>query len=289
MIDLLTPESIASEIKLLREDAKFKGPVLLVEGETDANFFSNFLIQGELLIRWLKGKSKTLKIAEILEKDKCEGIVAIVDADFWHIRGIPTLGSNVFITDVHDLDMMIFSSFAFDKVFREFFSARSLDAFAKKYGNMKTALLESVRSLGILRLINEQQGLGIDFQKLDESATAIYWADLFIVSDLRFEFDDVLASLCKSNHPLRRHIKQHLASVNMNDFDLFMLCNGHDVMQVACKLIKSQGRSEVKNRVEHNDIERSFRLAYEMQFFKKTQLYEKLINWQNSTGYKLLD
>src|SRR5262245_48831832 len=116
MIESLTPESVAAEIKLLRDDAGFNGTILIVEGETDANFFSSFLAKNDTLVRWLNGKPKTMRLAKILDEEQCQGFVAIVDADFWHIDGIPSPGLNIFLTDAHDLDMMILSSPAFNKV-----------------------------------------------------------------------------------------------------------------------------------------------------------------------------
>lgn len=288
MIDLLTPESVASEIRLLREDAGFKGAFLIVEGETDANFFSSFLAKKDIIIRWLKGKPKTIKLAQLLEKINCEGFVAIVDADFWYIDGVPSLGSNILMTDVHDLDMMIFSSPAFDKVMREYISVKQLDTLQKKFGDLRSAFMESVRILGYLRWISEKQGLGINFHRPDGQRSPIYWVDQFIVNELRFDLDPVLTSLCNTNRPLREHLRNHIAQNNVNNYNILMLCNGHDVMQVTCKIIRDHGRNVVRGKIEPDDIERSFRLAYEMGFFEKTNLYANLIQWQNSTGYKVL-
>lgn len=289
MIDSLTPESVAVEIKLLREDAGYEGAILVVEGETDANFFSSFLANKNILIRWLNGKPKTIRLAQILEAEKCQGFVAIVDADFWHIDETPALGPSIFITDVHDLDMMIFSSPAFNKVMREYLPAKALEMLEKKFGDLRNALLESVRLLGYLRWINEKQSLGIGFRKPDNQRNNAYWVDLFIVDDLRFDLDPVLVSLCGSNRPLQELLRHHLTHDDITKYDSLMLCNGHDVMHVTCKLIRNNGRNSVRERIDSNEVERSFRLAYEMRFFRQTNLYANLTYWQNSTGYKLLD
>ena len=289
MIEALTPESIAAEIKLLRDDANYRGSILLVEGETDANFFASLFANNNVLIRWMKGKSNTLRLAQILDDDNCDGFVAIVDADFWYLDGVPQLGSNVFITDLHDLDIMIFSSPAFQKVIREYFSTSALERLERVFGDLKVALLNSVKQIGYFRWVNDKQRLGIRFRNVSDQSDVMHWVELFIVTELRFEVDAVLVSLCRTNSRLRRRLKAELEHDDINSYDALILCNGHDVMQATCKLINTNGRQIVRDRVDVKDVERSFRLAYEMQFFKRTNLYNSLVQWQNATGYKFFE
>ena len=287
MMDELTPESVATEIKLLRDDAGYDGTILLVEGETDASFFKNFLIRKETLVRWLNGKDKTIRIVTILEEDNRFGFVAIVDADFWHIDGIPALGSNVIVTDAHDLDLMIFSSPAFEKVVTECFTAINLDKLQEKFGNLRWSLLESVRLLGYLRLLNERERLGISFRKPNNPHRYPYWLNHLDLNNLTLSLEQVLISLCGNNRNLKNHLSAIINSDNLNAHELLMLCNGHDVMQVTCALIMHSGRNSIKDRVNPIDIERAFRLAYEIAFFRETNLHKALLAWQKSTGYEI--
>lgn len=101
-----TVEEIANEIILIR--AKYKGPVLLLEGGKDVKFFYRFVKNSEMPIIPAGGKEKVLNAIAILEaNDDIQGFMGIVDADFGHVDSSLPESQNVIVTDDHDVEMMI--------------------------------------------------------------------------------------------------------------------------------------------------------------------------------------
>ena len=118
MTDVITPESIATSILLLR--AVHKGSVLIVEGYSDSRLYGKFIDGDNCQIVNAYNKSSAVRVTELLEKKNFFGIVTIVDADFWSIEGYEHPSSNILRTDTHDLETMLVSSPALDHVLAEY-------------------------------------------------------------------------------------------------------------------------------------------------------------------------
>ena len=84
MEEHLTSDSIASSIRM--ERSQFPGSFLIVEGGTDAKIYNNFIEDGKCQIEIAFSKENAIKIIEILNGDNFEGALAIVDADFDHLK-----------------------------------------------------------------------------------------------------------------------------------------------------------------------------------------------------------
>lgn len=79
-----TGDEIANEVLLIR--AKYKGPILLLEGSKDKKFFHQFVKNPEISIIPAGGKEKVLNAVAILETyNGVQGFMGIVDADFGHL------------------------------------------------------------------------------------------------------------------------------------------------------------------------------------------------------------
>ena len=85
MTDVITPESIAASILLLRD--VHKGSVLILEGFSDTRLYGKFIDGDNCQIVNAFNKSNAVRVTELLEAKNLFGIVTIVDADFWSIEG----------------------------------------------------------------------------------------------------------------------------------------------------------------------------------------------------------
>ena len=68
------------------------------------------------------------------------------------------------------------------------------------------------------------------------------------------------------------------------NYDLLQICNGHDLIELLSialtKFIGNKGQQEV--RIEA--LESSLRISYRIEDFKQTQLYTKIVEWENQNG-----
>src|SRR6266446_4329608 len=97
---------VAAQIRLMRQ--VWKGSFLLLEGSTDAKVFDRFIDGSRCQIEIGFGKPNVHDAIELLEDEGFPGVVGVIDADFDRLTGTTYSLDNLCITDVHDLDFMIF-------------------------------------------------------------------------------------------------------------------------------------------------------------------------------------
>jgi len=110
-----------------------------------------------------------MKAILMLEKEDLAGVLAILDADFWHLDGVPHSSSNLLLTDFHDLEMMIINSKALDIVLCEYGSATKINKFVRKQGgsDIRSVLLDICLPIGLLRWLSVKGNLNLTFEGLN--------------------------------------------------------------------------------------------------------------------------
>src|SRR5437762_12578558 len=88
---------------------------LVLEGETDAKVFGNFIDDTACQIEIAFGKANLCSALDLLEDEGFSGVLGIVDADFDRITGETYALEGLCVTDLHDLDLVIFASTSFDR------------------------------------------------------------------------------------------------------------------------------------------------------------------------------
>jgi len=137
MREFITADRIANKIRQMR--SQHLGAFLIVEGDTDARLYKNFLDCTKCHVENASSKDKVVAALNILEKDRFEGVLAIVDADFWILEEtIPSI-TNLLLTDTHDLETTILKSPALGKVLSEHGSEQKIINFGK---DIRQTLLE---------------------------------------------------------------------------------------------------------------------------------------------------
>src|SRR5690606_10350729 len=97
------------------------------------------------------------------------GVLGIADADFWHIEKDAPHVANLLVSDLHDAEMMIVSSSAFDAVLAEYGSSTKLSEF-RRHNNVEDLrewLLAQAKPVGSLRLLSHRRGYGLAFEGLE--------------------------------------------------------------------------------------------------------------------------
>ncbi len=116
-MNIPTSEEIANEIRM--RSVNYTGPFLLVEGSSDVTFFSHHMTMGIENIIPAFGWENLVEATIILEREGSVRILGVVDLDYRGIVATASLPANVVTTDSHDLETMMFSSNAFQKVLRQ--------------------------------------------------------------------------------------------------------------------------------------------------------------------------
>ncbi|GAL93540.1 MAG: DUF4435 domain-containing protein [Microcystis wesenbergii TW10] len=273
MREQITPDRIANSIRLLRSD--HEGVFLIVEGHSDKLIYERLVNKQEVRATIASGKNNAIKALSILEKENFRRVVAVIDADFSRIEQQIPDSNNLFLTDEHDLEMMLIKSAAFDKLLKERGSEEKIAAFSK---DIRETLLKLGQEIGKLRLLSLRNELNLKFEGLN-------FSKFIDKKNLSIDIDKLIISIKNHSQKLsldEQQIKQDLSVISDENHDPWQLCCGHDFISIlAIALWKVLGTRNA-NDVKKEDLERELRLAYELSYFYQTQIYQLMVNWQSN-------
>lgn len=284
MINDLTPERYANVIRMTRGHPKSRFiSFLIVEGYTDKKIYKNHIDKYKCEIIVANNKDNALKILSILENDSFLGILAIVDADFDILEDKLPVSPNLFFTDTHDLETMILRSPALEKVLSESASEEKLTNFTTKFGgDIRKMLLECGKIIGYLRWISLRDNLSLKFEGLN-------CADFIDKNTLIIDPHKFIRNIKSRSHNTNKGESQRqkledsdiynkMTQIKSDRHDAWHVCCGHDLISIlSLSLRKAIGST---NKLESEQLEKELRLAYDLSFFYKTQLYISIQNWE---------
>jgi hypothetical protein len=282
--EFITVDRVANKIRQLRET--YSGSFLLVEGSSDKVFYERFVNKLACHLEITAGKPSSkqcaIEILEILEKSNFQGVLAIVDADFDRLENLANKRPNLLPTDTHDLETMLIKSPALEKVVAEFGSEEKISHLNQ---DVREVLLKIAISIGYLRYISQVDKLNLTFNGITFSK---------FIDEKNWQFNELkLIQEVKNKSQAfalkDEDLQQGLNSKKINNHDPWQVCCGHDLVEIlSIGLRKAIGTNKAVD-VEPNNLERSLRLAYEVVYFCKTQLYAEITLWEiNNKPFKVL-
>lgn len=213
-------------------------------------------------------------------------MLALVDKDCVLLD--PSLAANqdVVVTDTHDLETMMIQSPALEKVLAEFGSDDKIQGFVQaRGGTIQDLLAQPALPVGLLRLASLRHGLNLKFKGCNYSS--------FVDKDsLGIDATSLAIEIINNtrNHKLKAAdlvtLLEQERQLGLNQWDV---CCGHDISAVLSiglrKVIGSRNPSDVTPEM----MEVSLRLGYEESFFRMTQLYRALKDWETRNApFKIL-
>lgn len=275
-----------TKLGMLRSGKKSKAFVV-VEGITDYRVYGKLLDQTRCEIVIGESKENVVEAIKLCEEKQLEGIIGIVDADFWHTQQYPPhLPSTLFVTDYHDLECMMLHSRAFWHVLLEYGDTNKVAKFeGRRHDKIRQCMLENVGLIGYLRKISLERHLDLRFSNLN-------FSEFVDLNSLEIQEVTLIKYILFVSHKQNQYEVKEISkwlkeSVNAYD-DLWQVCCGHDLMEwLTVGLVHLFGNYNAK-KLFPGQLEGSFRLAYHEVFFKETQLYKGLQEWERkNTTYHL--
>ena len=259
---------------------------LIVEGESDEHFFENILDCSKCKVMNLEGKAEVKKFIEDQNSANKKGYLGIVDADFEHIDGYEEQVKNVIITDVHDIEMLMFSSNPnMRRIYSELTENMIINNFEEKHQkSFLDSIIKVAYDIGLLKMVMKRPKYYVNMKD-------IFYSDII---NKEFELDiDTLIERVKKKHHTLYEIKKEMENLREKNFDEFQVCCGHDVTNILAIRFTSEqndGLGYGKRRyVDGKEIERLLRAVYDFEHFLCTKLYSAIIEWENSNNIYILD
>lgn len=272
MREFLTDDRIANKIRLRREISS--STFLLVEGSSDKVFYERFIDKSACELEIAAGKFRVINVLEILEKSSFCGVLGIVDADFDRLESLSYNSPNLLLTDTHDLETMLINSPALNKIVREFGSE---DKIAKFGMDVRTVLVEAGRSIGYLRWISQRDRLELTFNGIKYSKFIKEQSLQLDELELIKEVKNKSQMLSLDNKAILQRITEHKS----DSHDCWQVCCGHDLVEILSLGLRKAIGTMKPSEIEPDNLERSLRLAYEEVYFRQTQLYANIRQWES--------
>lgn len=256
-----------NSIKLeLRHPSTKKQIWLLVEGEDDVKIYTKLIENYNVKVEHVFGGVENLKIAvEELIKET-NRVIGIRDADFINLNNEHNDIHNLFITDYHDIEMLMISS---DRTFQSL-----IFEYLPSYGNIldiRMKILDVISFVGGIRYYNYINNLKLNFD-------GISFESFFDCQTLEINNFGLVDNInVRSKNKIIEIDYFSVEEFIPSNIDLYNLCNGHDFEQIVSLFIKCKNNNR---NIKYKDIGKALRLSYNIEEFKKTNLYQNLKNWE---------
>lgn len=280
----ITPERTANAIM---QDIRFSGYYLIVEGKKDEKLFGKFINKNEVRIKPAFGNEKVKKVIEILDERGFERKVGIIDSDFKRILKITENLGGLFITDDHDIEVMIIKTKALEHVLSVYCTSSKIKEFEKNKGvTVREAVLALGKEIGYLKLANKIYNLGLVFKPQNPEGNHIKYSKFTCDKTFNFLGSQLLIDAAinysrnrGSSIKDKSEIEEKYNEISGQELDLMQLVNGHDLANFLYILMKKILKSKSKMLNDFTCIEDSLILAYDFSFFKQTELFAQIVSW----------
>ena len=270
----ITYQDKLNELKLDISHPNNKGiAFILLEGESDIRLFRKLFNLDNCKVETIPGGKFKLEdcVGELVNVYPL--IIGIRDADFVHLGNQPYSKENLFLTDLHDMEMILISE---DEVFSALiFEYTSL---AKdKHSEVRNNIMISIEQISLLKWLNDKENLEYKFESGFQDLLS------FVNQTLNFEeyFKRVLSKSPNAKLTDIATVLQKIKLLKQSNPNALQLCNGHDFMKALSQFVREKGDGRT---IGDENISSSFRMTYTLPMFKKTKLFNATKSWADSNN-----
>jgi hypothetical protein len=282
MLEFQTADEVANYIRMMR--SSYNGTIIIVEGKTDVLIYRRLLNGGLCTTIPANNKENAIDALDIIEQGNYTGVLAIVDSDFWRIDGNYPSKENLFATDTHDLESLIISSNALEKVLAEYGDEVRIGELEKP---IRQILLENALPIGLIRWISlpHKKNLCINFKEMR-------FFEFIDYSTFNIDLDRLIEQI-KTGFPVTHNetqVSKHEIIALMNqENDLWQICCGHDLVKILLFGLRNIFGNYAGLNINLERLDSLLRVAYEESHFRTTHLFASLIAWETrNSPYKIM-
>ncbi|EOX3334411.1 DUF4435 domain-containing protein [Vibrio cholerae] len=289
----ISPNRIANSIM---QDTSFSGGHILVEGSSDIKLYNKMFNESNAKIKVCFGRDNIEEVYSILFSRGYHRVLGIRDADFLRLNSLDYERNGIYLTDTHDSEGMIFKSDAFWNFIYEVINEDVLKLFISKNGCLRSFIYNLAYPLGCLRYANEKYSLGLSFKPERPEGNKLRFKRFICERESIYLGHDSLVNTVveysKNRGSViseRPYIIKVLTETVSKSFPHEEIVNGHDLAEIIFIVCKKLLKSPHTELTSATSVETMLRLTYSNKDFIKTELYKKLLSWQEEHGHCLLN
>ena len=273
-------EILVARIRLNIQHPNHKEVIIVVEGEDDEKALKKFFNVQAVEFTCATNCSIVKDAMLIVSTDKQlkDCVIGIKDADFDHIKKIKHNIANLMVTDTHDMETLMLTPKVCECICWE--------TIKEEYPNLSFDAMTSLKNLSYLRYYNDKiilNGKGSDKDGITFKKTKIC---KLIPNNQPVNVEDVLKHVKlagnseKTSFPDLKKMNQFIQQNPIDDDELFLFTNGHDLVTVIRNILHSKARKAK----EYGEIAIAalIRANFGKEEFEKTNLYKSIDNWNNN-------
>lgn len=241
--------------------------VVVVEGCTDVSFYERFL--DHTYVHEVAGVNSVEQVLGDIGADY-PNLIGIRDADFTRVPPhCATLLEALFLTDGHDIEMMIARS---DQAIKRFWNYLNGDSCTSHFPpNFSEIICRCLKPLSYFRLYNYRYQTSISFDEIDCQKRN------------GFSCYDHIGKIIK-NPKNQDKVPSELQQLLLTDYSrdstcIYELTRGHDFLRVAVL----QARKSSGINISQRDAFREFYNSFDLEDFQSTDLCRELQAWCKSS------
>lgn len=286
----ITPARIANAIL---QDSRYQGHYILVEGAQDIKIFKSFFMKERANLKVMHGKKNLHDVYVLLQDRGFDRMFGIRDADFLRLPDNEKFNVDydkpIFPTDFHDAEGMVVNSPALMDFISNISNDEKIKNFEEIHGNLVDLAYSLAYPLACLRLSSKRDQLGLSFKPKDREGNRLKFKKFICEKEIKYLGDEALINTVweysKSkgdNVANKEDIRKSFDIVRSSNYDVCEMVNGHDLAEIIFIICKKGLRSHSKLLVDADCIEDLLFLAYESLYFKKSNLFTKIDEWQRN-------
>lgn len=266
---------------------------IILEGADDEKLFRSVLEKNEK-VNFLSvgGSDSVIELVEGVDAVRLNGgfppVLGIIDRDYREALGKLPDSVNVLMSDLRDVECMMFGSPVFFTVLSEYGSAQKI----QKLGggeSIKSIAVNSAIEIGKLRFYSQQSGLNTSFKKLEigklvsgksmviNGSSALDHLNRRQEAGGRVLPKDAVDSASAACIAVKCNQGKNYFS---NDL---LLCRGHDLMELMAIGFRSLFGTRSASESSRENVETLFRLGYTAHF-RHTKLAKDIEKWLHDHG-----
>ena len=259
---------------------------LFVEGVSDECFWKKYINRDVINIQQVNGWENVVDCVRKFNNESLNNCCfGIIDCDFEHIYSHKSIiENNIFMTDYHDLEMMMYQSDAWDSVLKAVDRKNKIVCSSLDILNH---VLKITDKIGYLKLSSQKEDLGLVFKTKNRNhELELPNYEKIITSTGDYENDDKLISYIynysnsKKTNPLPdvNRITTIFNETCKTQYPSIYLSNGHDISYIIPFVLRRKFKLNEKH-ITTETINIALYAAYSIELLKQTQLYHKINKW----------
>ena len=272
----LGPDVIVATVKM---HAAYDGrrAQLLVEGPSDKRFWDGHCVPNASLVVPCGSKNTVINAILRLAGGPIARILGITDDDRDRLFAATLPTDNLFRTDCCDLEAMLLSSPALEKVLDDICTPLIISAFEKENGlTVRQALENRALAFGELRYINRRLGLNVDFKPLSPSR-------FFDANSWQMDRPALVAAFAKQSGLDGGAVQMQIDSMPASP--VWGMIQGHDAICILRIGLAGVLKGDIR---DEGGLLAALRLAYSREMLERTELFKDIVAWQAVSSSRVL-